>query len=72
MRVKTKDLRKGDIIFFRDHTGCIVGIVTKAVPSRISPEDIRIVVKYIEHDGEIAYDTFRTSFGYEFSKVIRE
>lgn len=73
MRTKTKDLRKGDIIFFSDDRyGDIVGIVTKIAASAILPEELKVLVKYIEGDGIIEHYVLHAPFDYEFSKVIRE
>lgn len=72
MKLKTKDLRKGDIIFFNDyHYGELVGVVTKIAQSAISPKELKVLVKYLGDSYVIDHYTLRAPFDYEL-KVIRE
>lgn len=67
MRIKLKDLRKGDIILFKDY----VGIVELTSMSRVFTGQMNVLVYYIGENGEITYDVCHQHPDYELINTIR-
>lgn len=67
MGIKLKDLRRGDIIFFKDY----VGIVAMTKMSMVLTGQMNVLVYFIGENGEIKRDICHQYPDYEINAIIK-